>query len=120
MPNPVTHFEIIGPDGKKLQQFYANLFGWSVDANNPMEYGIVQAQDGQGTGGGIGGGPGGANYLTIYVQVDDPQAYLDKAVSLGAEVVMPVTTIPGMVTFAQFRDPAGNMIGVAADMPPPA
>jgi hypothetical protein len=36
MPNPVTHFEIVGKDGKKLQEFYASLFGWAVDANNPM------------------------------------------------------------------------------------
>jgi predicted enzyme related to lactoylglutathione lyase len=112
MPNPVTHFEIIGKDGKALQDFYANLFGWQVDANNPMNYGLVQPQDGQGTGGGIAAGDGDASYVTIYVEVDDPQAYLDKAVSLGATVTMPVTEVPGMVTFAHFTDPEGHMIGI--------
>ena len=112
MPNPITHFEIIGKDAKGLQQFYANLFGWKVEADNPMNYGLVEAQDGKGTGGGIGAGDGSASYVTIYAEVDDPQAYLDKAVSLGGKVVMPVTEIPGMVIFAQFTDPEGNLIGI--------
>ena len=121
MPNPVTHFEIIGKDAKKTQAFYANLFGWKIDANNPMEYGIVEAQDGRGTGGGVAGAqPGNNGYVTLYVEVENPQAYLDKAVSLGGKVVMPVTTLPGMVTFAQFTDPDGNLIGIAAAMAPPA
>ena len=113
MPNPVTHFEIAGKDGKKLQSYYASLFGWKVDAANPMDYGMVEAQDGHGIGGGItatqGGAPGG---VTVYVEVDDPQAYLDKAASLGGQVVMPVTEIPNTVTMAQFSDPEGNMIGL--------
>ena len=114
MPNPVTHFEIIGKDGKQLQDYYANLFGWAVDANNPMNYGIVSAQDGHGTGGGIGGSMDGQqNYVTVYVEVDDPQAYLDKAVSLGGQVLMPVMEIPGAgTTIAQFSDPSGNLIGL--------
>lgn len=40
MPNPVTWFEIVGKDGKALQDFYSNLFGWEINANNPMNYGI--------------------------------------------------------------------------------
>jgi len=34
-------------------------------------------------------------------------------VSLGGEVVTPITEIPDMVTFAEFLDPAGNVIGMA-------
>jgi predicted enzyme related to lactoylglutathione lyase len=119
MPNPVTHFEIIGKDAKKLQSFYAQLFGWKVDANNPMDYGMVEAQDGKGAGGGISAAPDGqASYVTVYVEVDDPQAYLDKAVSLGGKVIMPVTTIPDTVTLAQFADPEGHLIGItASEMP---
>jgi predicted enzyme related to lactoylglutathione lyase len=45
MANPVTHFEIHGRDGKKTQAFYASLFGWTVDADNPMDYGMVSAQE---------------------------------------------------------------------------
>lgn len=113
MPNPVTHFEIIGKDAKKLQDFYANLFSWKVDANNPMNYGLVEAQEGHGTGGGITASEdGSAGYVTIYVEVADLQATLDKAVSMGGKVVVPPTEIPNMVTFAQFTDPEGHLIGL--------
>ena len=115
MANPVAHYEITGNgDGKKLMEFYKGLFGWNIDANNPMNYGMVSSGEGE-LGGGITGGekPG----VTIYVAVDNPQAYLDKAVSLGAKVVMPVTVIPDMVTLAQFSDPDGNMIGIIKDEP---
>jgi predicted enzyme related to lactoylglutathione lyase len=114
MPNPVVHFEILGKDGAKLQQYYANLFGWEVNANNPMNYGMVAPQ-GTGIGGGITGTPDGQNGVCIYVAVKDIQGMLDKAVAMGGEVIMPVTEIPNMVTFAQFRDPQGNVMGLVKD-----
>ena len=64
MGQPVVHFEIIGKDGEKLKSYYSDLFGWEIDADNPMSYGIVQRDgninaDGAGIGGGVGGRPGG-------------------------------------------------------------
>ena len=109
MANPVTWFEITGKDGKKLQEFYSGVFGWKVNADNPMNYGIVDAAD---TGGGISSGDGGTKQVTFYVEVDDPQTYLDKIESEGGKTVMPVTEIPGMVIFAQFADPEGNVVGI--------
>jgi predicted enzyme related to lactoylglutathione lyase len=111
MADPVVHFEILGKDAKKLQDFYANLFGWAVDASNPMNYGIVAAGEG-GIGGGIGPAMGPQGHLTFYIAVDDPQAYLDKAEAAGGKTVMPVTEIPDMVTFALFSDPEGNTVGL--------
>jgi uncharacterized protein len=111
MPNPVVHFEISGKDGKKTQAFYASLFGWEVDANNPMDYGMVSAQDGQGIGGGIApamGDPG----VTIYVDVADLDATLAKAEELGGKTVMPPSDVPGGPKLAQFSDPDGNLIGL--------
>jgi predicted enzyme related to lactoylglutathione lyase len=65
MGNPVVHFEVIGIDGPKLHAYYSELFGWEIDANNPMSYGLVTREgnvnaDGIGIGGGVGGGPEGA------------------------------------------------------------
>ncbi len=112
MPNPVVHFEILGTDGKALQQFYADLFGWKVNADNPMEYGLVDTGAGEhAAGGGICASESGPQTL-FYVQVDDPQAYLDKVVAAGGKVVHPVEEIPNMVTFAQFADPQGNVVGL--------
>jgi hypothetical protein len=75
---------------------------------------MVLTKAGTGINGGIGQNdpftpaPG----VTFYVQVHDPEAALDRAVSLGAKVITPVTEIPGMVTFALFQDPEGNIIGL--------
>jgi predicted enzyme related to lactoylglutathione lyase len=44
MGQPVVHFEVIGKDGEKLIGFYSDLFGWNIDANNPMNYGVVQRE----------------------------------------------------------------------------
>lgn len=110
MPNPVVHFEIVGPNGKKLQQYYADLFGWEINADNPMGYGLVDTKAG-GIGGGIGVTDGPA-WVTVYAAVDDVQATLDKAVSLGGKVLMGVTDIPGGPTMAMFADPEGNVMGI--------
>ena len=117
MADKVVHFEVVGKDGAKLQQFYGSLFGWKVNADNPMNYGLVDADD-AGIGGGIGPVEQGDGHLTFYVGVDDPQAYLDKAESLGGRTVAPVTEIPNMVTFALIADPEGNVVGVVKNQPP--
>src|SRR4029453_15986700 len=111
MPNPVVHFEVTGQDGKKLQEFYSKTFGWNVNADNPMNYGMVEGQEG-GIGGGISAGDGGTKEVTFYIAVDNPQAYLDKIEGKGGKAVMPVTGIPGMGILAQFADPEGNVVGL--------
>ena len=111
MGAPVVHFEIYGKDAEKLRAFYTELFGWEIHADNPMNYGLVHTNAGdEGIDGGIAEGDARVN---VVMEVDDLQVYLDKAVSLGGEVVTPITEIPDMVTFAEFRDPAGNVIGMA-------
>jgi predicted enzyme related to lactoylglutathione lyase len=50
--------------------------------------------------------------VVVYVQVDDLEAYLKKAESLGAKRLVEPTEIPGMGAWAQFTDPDGNAIGL--------
>jgi predicted enzyme related to lactoylglutathione lyase len=115
MGRPVVHFEIIGKDAKKLQDFYAKLFDWKIDANNPMNYGLVEANEGgppQGVGGGIGPSMDGKTLVTFYVQVVDLNETLKQAESLGGKAVMQPMEVPGGPTIAQFTDPEGNLIGL--------
>ena len=112
MPNPVVHWEIWARDRKKLQDFYRRLFDWTINDDNPMNYGMVDTG-----GGGINGGimqpdPGTPAGLTFYVQVDDLQAYLDKAQGLGGQTLVPPTPIPGVGAFALFQDPEGHCVGL--------
>ena len=109
MAQPVVHFEIHGKDGKKLQAFYASLFDWNVDANNPMSYGMVAAGEG-GIGGGVTESPA-APLVTVYVNVPDLASALQKAESLGGKTVMPRADL-GMVIMALYEDPEGNLMGL--------
>ena len=112
MANKVVHFEVIGKDGKKLQDFYAKLFDWKIDANNPMNYGMVPPED-SGVGGGIASGQdGGPGHVTFYVEVDDLQAHLKKVESLGGKTIMEPMDVPGGPQIAMFADPEGHVIGM--------
>ena len=74
MLNPIKHFEITGADSKMTQQYYGDLFGWKVDSNNTMNYGIASTKDGEvGIDGGLGGADQGSDIrVTVHAQVDDP------------------------------------------------
>jgi hypothetical protein len=112
MGRRVAHFEIIGKDAKRLQDFYSKLFDWKIDADNPMNYGMVQPDD-AGVGGGIGADPAaGAGYVTFYVEVQDLAAALKQAESLGGKTMMPPMDVPGGPQIAKFVDPEGHMIGL--------
>lgn len=120
MASPIVHFEIMGTEDQKqrLQDFYRDTFGWEIQPMGDMQYGMVVKPEGEhGPGGAVDASPEGAG-VVIYLEADDIHAALEKAKANGAEVVVDVTTIPGMVTFAQFRDPAGNVMGIVdAKMP---
>jgi predicted enzyme related to lactoylglutathione lyase len=117
MGAPVIHWEINARDARRVQEFYSDLFGWKVDANNPMNYGLVDTGSKRGPNGGIAQADDNnpAPSVTFYVGVDDLQRYLDKAESLGGRTVVPPTEIPGMVTLAMFADPEGNTIGIVKE-----
>jgi len=118
MGQPVVHFEVIGKDGEKLQRYYSDLFGWEIDANNPMNYGIVQRDanvnpEGIGIGGGVGQGPEGyEGHVTFYVEVSDVEAALAKAESLGGSRVMGPETVMEMIELGLFTDPEGHLVGL--------
>jgi uncharacterized protein len=116
----VVHFEVIGRDGQKLQSYYTELFGWQVDANNPMGYGLVPREgntnaDGVGIGGGVGAGPEGyAGHVTFYVEVPDVEAALAKAEELGGSRLMGPDEMMQGLTIGQFADPEGHIVGVVS------
>lgn len=114
MANPVVHFEVIGRDGKKLQDFYSNVFHWKIDADNPMHYGMIGAAGGEGIGGGIGGyeGEDGHRGVTFYVEVANIEDSLRQIEAAGGKTVVPPPDIEGGPRMAQFTDPEGNRIGL--------
>ena len=122
MANPIVHFEIMGTEDQKerLQSFYRDTFDWVIQPTGDMQYGMVVKPAAEvGPGGAVDASPTGPGVM-IYLGVDDIRAALAKAQANGAEITMDVTTVPGMVTFAQFRDPAGNLMGLVDNQMPDA
>lgn len=123
MANSVVHFEIIGPDSELLRKFYAELFGWDSPAGAPVasaisaptEYAFINPESNWGAAaGGIGGGDGFSAHSLFYVGVEDVDSTLAAAELLGGTIVLqPQHNDGGHVTVAHFRDPAGNLVGVA-------
>ena len=109
MGAPVTWFEINTSEAPAVQKFYSEIFEWEFQSVPGGDYAMVEG--GKGIGGGIGSAQG-ANQVTFYLEVDNPQEYLDRIEKAGGRTIMPVTVIPDMVTFAQFADPQGNVVGL--------
>lgn len=115
MGRPVVMFEIMGTDGGALRTFYAELFGWQIDAENPMGYGFVEPGPGKGIGGGIGVLPEGyPGHVTFYVEVPDVEEALAQAESLGATRVMGPENIMERVDVGHFADLEDHLIGLIA------
>lgn len=121
MSRPVVHFEVLGKDGRKLRQFYTELFDWEItEVGGPMDYGTVESGEHPdpevpAIGGGIGGVPEEEGHVTFYVDVPDIAAALDKAESLGGKRVHGPSEVPGQnIEIALFADPEGHTIGLVS------
>jgi predicted enzyme related to lactoylglutathione lyase len=112
MGQPVVHFEVMGTDGGKLREYYSQMFGWKINADNPMNYGTVDPAD-AGIGGGIGQMPEGREgHVTFYVGVPDVEASLQQAESLGGSRLMGPDKVMEGVEIGLFNDPEGHTIGL--------
>ncbi len=110
MGRPVVHFEIGCRDRAKTGDYYSKLFGWEITVAGPAS--DIQTGSSQGIAGhltSLGHEP--EHYTMFYVDVEDVQAALDKAVELGGKKVVGPIAIPAG-TFAWFMDPDGNTVGL--------
>lgn len=105
MGAPIVYFEVAGPDGDKLREFYTSVFGWNID-----EADRIEASSTGGLRGGIRRDPA---EKVFYLAVPDIAESLKQIEAAGGQVVVPRTVVPGIVTFALFLDPAGNRLGLA-------
>jgi len=110
MSTPLVHLEITGQDGSKLQSFFSDLFGWQLNTDNQMNYGVGMLDDSVGIG--VGPSPEGAGASTFYIKVDSVEDSLAKAASLGGSRVMGPMDVPDGPTIGLFADPEGHMVGV--------
>lgn len=115
MGNPVVHWELMSKDPARVASFYEQIFGWQVRHMPELNYRIVET----GAEAGINGGivkperpePWPGN-MTLYIAVDDLEAYRKRIVAAGGEVHVEEQAVPGMGSFCLFTDPDGRMMGL--------
>ncbi len=115
MPRPV-HFDIVADDPERAVGFYQSAFGWTITKwEGPMEYWLVQTDDGSGQpgiDGGIGRRRDGDQPITNTLDVDSVDTYVAKVKDAGGTVISPKTPIPGVGWLAMCADTEGNVFGL--------
>jgi len=114
MSNTFTWLQLLSDNPKKSQDFYGKLFNWNM-STQPIEGGSHTTIDaGNGSFGGITQVDKSMPPQWIsYISVDDIKTYTEKAKTLGAEIVFPVTEIGGDQGFYSIiKDPDGAILGL--------
>lgn len=113
MGSPVTQFQMISKNPDDTARFYAALFGWTVNADNPLGYRRIDTGSPEGIQGGIWPAPPQApNFVQLFIAVDDVAAAARKAEGLGAKVLIPPTTLPEGDEMAVLHDPHGMSFAI--------
>ncbi len=121
VPNSLVWNELGTNDTAAATDFYTTMFGWTAKVQNfgPMEYTIFNNGD-RGAGGMYKLLPEMGNvppHWLVYFAVDDCDATVEKAVSLGAKTMKPADDIPGVGRFAILLDPQGAAFAIIKTMP---
>lgn len=111
MTNGIQHIELPTTEAPKLKKFLEKQFGWKFETMKMpgLEYHSFRTPSG--TGGGVfAAQPGQPIQAVPYVNVEDCDATLKSCQKNGAEILMPVTEVPGQGRFFQFRVPGGPIL----------
>ena len=105
---PVVHWEIEARDPDRIRAFYRDLFNWEIGDGPIMPIAAGIGGPEPGPGGHIRGGE--QSRVSLYVQVRDLRASLERAAALGGAQVTEPFDVPGGPTLAAITDPEGNPV----------
>jgi predicted enzyme related to lactoylglutathione lyase len=109
----VTAWQIVTRQPEKLQNFYATLFGWEINADNALGYRIVDTASERGIDGGIWPAPPDAHdFVQLFIEVDDVAAVVSRVTELGGKVIVPPQYLPDGDQISILHDPAGIPFGL--------
>ena len=114
-PDPIVGWQIVADDPAAVADFYAKLFGWTVDRDNALGYRKLAT-------GSIEGGvwpthvPGKAT-VQLFIAVADIDDSIARAEAMGAKVLVPRAVLPDGDAMAIVLDPAGLSFGLLERKP---
>jgi len=112
-----VQWQIVAREPEKVASFYAKVFDWRIRTDNSLGYRMLDSVSESGNARGIPGGvwpspPEGHNLLQMFIEVEDIDAYVAKATSNGASVIVPKSQLPDGDAMAILLDPAGLSFGL--------
>ena len=113
--NKPVWVDLATSDAAASREFYAKLFGWTVEVEPDPQYGgYARAKiDGKDVAGiGPKQSPEAPNAWSIYIGTDDAEALARKVESAGGKVVAEPFPVGDQGTMAAFQDPTGAFISV--------
>ncbi len=116
----VQHFEIPADDVNRVQKFYKEVFGWTMQKmNNPVrpeeDYWTFETKDDDGNNGLSGGmmkRQSSQHTVTNYITISSIDEYSSKIEQSGGKVIIPKTKLPDMGFIAVCLDSENNMFGI--------
>jgi hypothetical protein len=115
VPGALTWNDLMSPDIPASSDFYGGLFGWEIaeiEGAGGQYWSITN--NGRTNGGIMPAPPGGHPVWNLYFAVEDADAAVAKATSLGASTIMGATDVPNGTRFAVLSDPSGAVFSIAA------
>ncbi len=113
MGDPVTRWQIISKEPDKHAAFYAAVFSWKINSDNPLGYRMADPGSARGIPGGFWPAPPEASaFVQLFVEVGDITETVRKATEHGGSVLIPPQSLPGGEQMAILRDPMGVTFGV--------
>ena len=114
MGQPVVQWQILARNPDTVTAFYRELFGWRVNADNPMGYRMVDTGSDRGINGGVWpiGPTEGHPTVQLFIEVDDVPAYVARVEQLGGQIVIPPQTLPDGDEMAIVLDTEGLSLGL--------
>ncbi|HVX48576.1 MAG TPA: VOC family protein [Chitinophagaceae bacterium] len=111
IPCPVVHFEIGCKGLESTANFYSSIFGWTTTQVPMAAYINTNSAEGvQGHITSLGHEP--YNYVTVYIQVNVIEEYLQKITDAGGTKLVGPVPLPDGSRFAWFKDPEGNILAL--------
>lgn len=110
----VIHFELPVDDVERASKFYANVFGWDIQAWGGEEYYLAATgmDDEPGIDGALLPRSPDLSHPTMHIEVPSVDETLEHVTQSKGEIVRPRAVIPGVGYVAYVRDPEGNVVGV--------
>ena len=119
MANRVVHFDVYADDVERAIAFYQNVFGWTIQKVEWMDYWLIKTGEGEtGIDGGLGKresptqGETPQFGFTCTVAVEDVTAAFEAALAAGGSEVHKPGPVPGVGYLAYVRDTEGNHLGL--------